>query len=68
MQDICSQSRISILTYLPQVAFVRSQVVINPALLKLLLVAIFFQESNSNNGGDGLEHGEFLHLPGKKFY
>ncbi|KAL2927658.1 Vacuolar protein sorting-associated protein 1, partial [Bienertia sinuspersici] len=38
------------------------------AFFEHTLIPVLILSNNGNNGGDGLEYGELLHLPGKKFY
>ncbi|KNA02917.1 hypothetical protein SOVF_214080, partial [Spinacia oleracea] len=86
LQDICSQSGISIPINLPQVAVVGSQSSGKSSVIEALVGRDFLPrgpdvvtrrplmlqliQTKVNNGGDdgGVEYGEFLHLPGNKFY
>ena len=86
LQDICSQSGVSIPIHLPQVAVVGSQSSGKSSVIEALVGRDFLprgpdvvtrrplllqlNQAKVINGGDGdeVEYGEFLHLPGKKFY
>ncbi|XP_021853791.1 dynamin-related protein 3A isoform X2 [Spinacia oleracea] len=86
LQDICSQSGISIPINLPQVAVVGSQSSGKSSVIEALVGRDFLPrgpdvvtrrplmlqliQTKVNNGDDdgGVEYGEFLHLPGNKFY
>lgn len=84
LQDICSKSGVSVPIDLPQVAVVGSQSSGKSSVIEALVGRDFLPRgtgvvtrrplvlqlirTNNSNGNSGLEYGEFLHLPAKKFY
>jgi len=84
LQDICAQSGVSLPMDLPQVAVVGSQSSGKSSVIEALVGRDFLPrgpdivtrrplvlqliQTKPNDDGSDDEYGEFLHLPGQKFY